>query len=334
MKIKNVSGVVVGLALLLLPTGHAWAADKAMYDVLVVMSYAPDYKFVQEIQQGIESVLSSTCRLEYLYLNTRNNFAGGPQKAAAAYEWFNKHRPDGVIAADDNAQSMFVVPYLKDKVKTPVMFCGVNAAPEKYGYPASNVSGILERHHVSQTLALAKQLIPSLKTFGVMGSDSLSARSSVKHFLQEEHTFPMKFVGARFPKTLVEVETMARELRLLCDVLYLPTIRGVKDDKGNALLEKDVVTAVARTFEKPLISGNHYSIGYGMLCGVVKTGQEQGAVAAEMLLEAMGGTPVGRIPITRNRRGRPIINVTVMRALGITPKPIILRGTDLVRTAP
>jgi len=27
--------------------------------------------------------------------------------------------------ADDNAQSMFVLPYLKDKVKTPVMFCAV-----------------------------------------------------------------------------------------------------------------------------------------------------------------------------------------------------------------
>ena len=334
MNIKNVSVVIVALAMLLLPKGHPLAADKAMYNVLVVMSYAPDYQFVQETQQGIESVLSDVCRIAYVYLDTRNNFAGGPQKAEAAYEWYKKHRPDGVIAADDNAQSMFVVPYLKDKVKTPVMFCGVNAHAGKYGYPASNVSGILERHHVSQTLALAKQLIPSVRTFGVMGSDSLSARSSMEHFQQEEHTFPMKFVGARFPRTLAEAETMAKELRALCDVLYMPTIRGVKDDKGNALLEKDIVTAVARIFKKPIISGNNYSIRYGMLCGVVKTGQEQGAVAAEMLLKAMAGTPVDRIPITRNQRGKSIINVTVMKAFGIKPKPIILRGTELVRTEP
>lgn len=334
MKMKKVRVIIVGLALVFFLGGTAPAADKVMYKVLVVMSYAPDYQFVQEIKEGIESVLSDTCQIEYIYLDTRNNFEGGPQKAKAAYELYKKQGPDGVIVADDNAQSMFLVPYLKDKVKTPVMFCGVNSTAAKYGYPASNVSGVLERHHVSQTLALAKLLIPSLRTFGVMGSDSLSAKSSVEHFQQEEHTFPMKFVGARFPKTLAEAKAIAKELRPLCDVLYMPTIRGVKDDKGNTLLEKEVVSEVAKDYAKPIISGNNYSIRYGMLCGVVKTGQEQGSVAAEMLLKAMQGTPVSEIPITRNRRGKSIINVTVMKAFGIKPKPIILRGTELVRTEP
>ena len=47
---------------------------------------------------------------------------------------FIKKRYDGVIAVNDNAQKMFVFPYLKDLVKTPVMFCGVNADTKKYGY--------------------------------------------------------------------------------------------------------------------------------------------------------------------------------------------------------
>lgn len=334
MKMINVRVVIACLALMFFLEELAPAADKTIYNVLVVMSYAPDYKFVQEIQEGVESVLSKNSRLEYVYLDTRNNFTGGPQKAKAAYELYQKGRFDGVIVADDNAQSMFVVPYLKDKVKTPVMFCGVNANAEEYGYPSSNVSGVLERHHVSHTLALAKQLIPSLRTFGVMGSDSLSARSATEHFQQEEHTFPMKYVGARFPKTLAEAKSMARELSTMCDVLYMPTMRGVKDDKGNALLEKDIVSTVAKIYAKPIISGNNYSIKYGMLCGVVKTGQEQGATAAEMLLKAMQGTPVSDIPITRNHQGKSIINVTVMKEFGIKPKPIILRGAELIRTEP
>lgn len=334
MKTKEMRVIITCLALMFFLGAPALATDKTKYNVLVVMSYAPDYQFVQEIQEGVESVLSEKSRIEYVYLDTRNNFDGGPQKARAAYEFYKQHHFDGVIVADDNAQSMFLVPYLKDKVKTPVMFCGVNSAPEKYGYPASNVSGVLERHHVSQTLALAKQLIPSLRTFGVMGSDSLSARSSVEHFQKEEHTFPMKFGGARFPKTIGEAKVMARELRALSDIIYMPTIRGVKDKKGNALLEKDIISMVAREYAKPIISGNNYSIKYGMLCGVVKTGQEQGAVAAEMLLKAMEGTPVSEIPITRNHRGKAIINVTVMKAFGIKPKPFILRGIELVKTEP
>ncbi|WP_022665439.1 ABC transporter substrate-binding protein [Desulfospira joergensenii] len=334
MKIKNIESLILGLALLLFPGGLATAADNAMYKVLVVMSYGPDYQFVEEVQQGIESVLSETCRIETVYMNTRKNFPGGPQKAKEAYELYKKLRPDGVIASDDNAQSMFVVPYLKDKVKTPVMFCGVNATSEKYGYPASNVSGILERHHISQTLAFTKQLIPSIKTFGLMAYESPTGRAILKNFQQEEKTFPMELVAARFPKTLDEAEAMARELRPLCDVLYMPTMQGLKDEKGNVLSERDSVPAMGRAFVKPIVTGNNYSIKYGVLCGIVKTGQEQGSTAAKMLLKAMEGTPVSQIPITRNRLGKAIINVTVMKALGIKPKPILLKGTELVRTDP
>lgn len=332
MKSKNVTVAIVALSLLLFLDGLASAANKAMYNVLVVMSYGPDYNFVQEVQQGIESVLSNTCRIEYLHMETRKNFSAGPQKAREAYELYKKHRFDGVIASDDNAQSMFVVPYLKDKVKTPVIFCGLGAEPDKYGYPATNVSGILERHHISQTLAFTKQLIPSIKTFGFMAYDSPTGRATIKHFHQEENTFPMKLMAARFPKTLDEAKSIAKEMRPLCDVLYMPTMQGLKDNKGNTLPEKEIIPAIARIFAKPLLSGNNYSIRYGMLCGIVKTGVEQGATAAKMLLKAMGGTPISEIPITRNRLGKAIINVTVMKALGIKPKPILLKGTELVRT--
>ncbi len=334
MNIKKVHVVMVALALLVLSTGHARAEAKARYKVLAVISYAPDYEFAREEQEGIASVLSDTCRIKYVYLNTKKDIAAGPQKAKEAYELYKTFCPDGVIAADDDAQSMFVVPYLKDKVKTPVMFCGVNAAPEKYGYPASNVSGILERHQVSQTLAFAKQLIPSIRTFGFMAYDSLSGRSILVNFHQEEKSFPLKLVEAHFPKTLDEAENIVKKLRPLCDILYMPTMQGLKDDKGNALSEKDIIPAMARIFTKPIVSGNHYNIRYGILCGVVKTGQEQGATAAEMLLKAMEGTPVSQIPITRNRLGKAIINVTVMKALGIKPKSIVLKDTELVRTEP
>lgn len=334
MKSKNMSLAIAVLSLLLFLDGMAQAANKAMYNVLVIMSYGPDYNFVQEIQQGIESALSDTCRIEYVYLDTKNNPSDGPQKAKEAYELYKNRRPDGVIASDDNAQSMFVVPYLKNKVKTPVMFCGVNANPKKYGYPAGNVSGILERHTVSQTLAFTKQLIPSIKTFGFMAYDTPSSRSILEYLYKEEKSFPMKLVAARFPTTIDEALSITNALKSLCDIMYMPTMQGLKDNQGNALSEKDIVPTIARTFAKPIISGNQYNIRYGMLCGVVKTGQEQGATAAKMLLKAMNGTPISEIPVTRNRLGKAIINVTVMKQLGIKPKPLLLKGTELVRTEP
>lgn len=334
MKIKNISIAIIVLCLLIFLKTGTPAAGTAMYNVLVVMSYGPDYAFVQEVQQGVESTLGETCRIKFFYLETKKDFSGGPLKAKQAYELYKTHPFDGVIASDDTAQSMFVVPYLKNKVKTPVMFCGVNAAPETYGYPADNVSGILERHPVSQTLAFTKQLIPSAKTYGFMAYDSPSGRSALEIFHQEEKTFPMQLVTARFVKTLSQARTIAKALKPMCDILYMPTMHGLEDAEGNPLPEKSIVRDIAQIFGKPLISGNHYNIRYGMLCGVVKTGQEQGAIAAKMLLKAMAGTPVSQIPITRNRLGKATINVTVMKALGIKPKPILLKGTELIRTEP
>jgi len=333
MKIKKVGSVIVGLALLFLLPGLA-AADTARYNVLVVMSYGPDYEFVQKVRQGIESVLSDNCRIQYFYMDTKKNLAGGPQKAKAAYALYKKTRPDGVIAADDNAQSMFVVPHLKDKVSTPVMFCGVNEPPDKYGYPASNVSGILERITISQSLAFAKQLIPSISTFGYMTYDSPTGRSILEYFQQEEHTFPIELAAARFPKTLAEARSMARELSSLCDVLFVPTMQGTKDDNGTPLSDKQVVPVLVNTFAKPVVGDHKHIIRYGMLCGMAQHTQEQGFTAAKMLFKAMSGTPVSEIPITCNRQGKPIINVTAMKAFGIKPRPILLKSTELVHTVP
>ena len=310
------------------------AASNGQYKVLVVMSYGLDHDFEQEIRQGIESVLKNSCKIEYIYLGTKKNIAAGPQKAKEAYELYKKFQPDGVIAADDNAQSMFVVPYLKNKVVTPVMFCGVNAEPEKYGYPATNVSGILERIAISQSLAFAKQLMPGIKTFGYMAFNSPTGRSILSYLEHEIETMPLKLTAVRLPKTLAEAKEMIAEASQQSDVWYIPSIQGLKDDNGIPLTHKQIVPILTSTVAKPLIGDHKDIIKYGMLCGITLVGQEQGATAAKMLLQAMTGTPFSELPITRNLMGKPVINVTVLKLLNLKPKPIFLKDAELVQTEP
>ncbi len=304
----------------------------ASYKVLVVMSYGLDHDFEQEIRQGIDSVLRDHSNTKYIYLGTKKNIASGPQKAREAYELYKKFKPDGVIAVDDNAQAMFVVPYLKDKVKTPVMFCGVNAEPEIYGYPASNVSGILERVPISQSLAFAKQLMPDIKTFGYMALDSPTGRSILNYLQHEVDTMPLKLASIQLPATMAETRKLIAGINQEIDIWYVPTMQGIKDDNGIPLTHKQIVPILADTFTRPLLGDHKDIIKYGMLCGMTLVGQEQGSTAAEMLLKAMTGTPISKLPITRNKKGNPVINVTVMKQLGIKPKPILLKDAELVRT--
>jgi len=330
MNCKRLFRAVVFLALLCSSGVVPCYGDANPFRVLVVMSYHESYLWGMEIKEGIDGELASSCEVRYVYLDTKNNFAGGPEKAKRFHDIFLEYRPDGVIAADDAAQSMFVVPYLKNKVKTPVMFCGVNEEPELYGYPASNVSGILERVHVKESIALVQQLIPSVRTFGCIMKDDPSSYGILKQMHDEAEGYSAKFITARFVKSLKEAVAMARELKQKCDALFLTPMDGLPSPVGTPLSTGEATPSIVKAFGKPTFSENSFNVKSGVLCAVVKTGQEQGSTAARMLLRAMRGTPVKDIPITSNRHGKRMINVTVMKSLGILPKPVFLIDTELV----
>ena len=284
--------------------------EAATYKILVVMSYEEDNPWCIEIKQGIDSVLAGNSEIKYYYMDTKKNFEGGVQKAKEAYGLYKRFRPDGVITADDNAQSMFVLPYLKDKVKTPVMFCAVNAEPEKYGYPASNVSGILERGFISESIAFAKQLVPSIKTVGFLAKDSPSGRAILQQVENESDSYMAKYVGFKLVKTIKETLAVLEAYKKTCDALFITATNGILDTDGKSIDNEQVTRIVAKSYKKPLIGANDFHVRYGVLCAVVKSGNAQGRISAEMI-KAIKGTAVKHIPITVNKYGKRMLNVTV-----------------------
>jgi ABC-type uncharacterized transport system substrate-binding protein len=329
---KNGFWLNIALAVFVMSCLFPVITQAAPFKVLVVMSYDDTYPWVIEIREGIDSALKDTCEVKYFYMDTKRNFDRGHEKAKEAYHLYQEFKPDGVIAADDDAQAMFVVPYMKDKVKTPVMFCGVNAEPEFYGFPASNVSGILERLHFMESIAFVQQLVPSVKTVGFIQKDSPSWDVTLTQVARDLKTFPAVMKGAKKPKTVKEAIEMTKELRQDCDVLFFETLHGCPDESGKPVTDKEIIPKLAEVFGKPTIGANAYHVKGGLLCAVIKMGQEQGEVASQMLLKAMQGTPVSQIPITRNKKGKRMLNVTVMKTMGITPKPEMLMNTEIVRT--
>jgi ABC-type uncharacterized transport system substrate-binding protein len=100
------------------------------------------------------------------------------------------------------------------------------------------------------------------------------------------------------------------------------------------LNNKEVLEALRKVYSGPILGGNRYQVEQGAWAAVVKTGHEQGETSAEMLLKAMRGTPVARIPVVSNVRGQRVINVTALEAHQVVLKPTLLRGATLVRQQP
>jgi ABC-type uncharacterized transport system substrate-binding protein len=310
---------------------HLPMVEAASYKILVVMSYEEENPWCIQIKEGIDSVFAGNSELIYYYMDTKKNLKGGIQKAKNAYELYKQFRPDGVIAADDNAQSMFVVPYLKDKVKVPVMFCAVNEEPGKYGYPASNVSGILERNFIGESIAFALQLVPAIRRVGFLAKDSPSGRGIQKQVEMEADSYLVKSAGFQLVKTIEETRAVVAEYNKTSDALYIDATNGILDSNGRPLNNEQVTKTIAQFYQNLLIGANNFHVKYGVLCAVVKSGNAQGRISAQMLLKAIEGTVIKQIPITRNKYGKRLLNVAVMKEMGIKPKRRVLVGTELVK---
>lgn len=330
--------VLYGLLLVVLGgsvvAGMAEAQDLKSCKILVVMSYEEDFPGDIDAKAGIDQTVPKTCEVKYFYMNTKKNLAGGEQKAKEAYDLFQTFQPDGVITVDDNAQAMFVVPYLKGKVQTPVMFCGVNADPGKYGYPTAHISGILEREQIRESLTFAQQLLPEIKTFAYIQKADPSADAVIAQINAEAATYPLQLVATKQVKTTQETLVAIEELKPTCDILLTATMQGILDDQGQALHDKAAIQLLTKTFGKPVIGLNSHNPQYGLLCVVAKTMQEQGGTAATMLLKALQGTPVSQLAITQNQYGKKVLNVDVMQAFGIKPKAAAIRGVEMIKTEP
>ena len=162
--------------------------------------------------------------------------------------------------------------------------------------------------------------------------DSPSGRALRDQVEREKQTYAADVVAFHMVKSIRELETLGPKLEKTCDAVLVDSLAGVTDNAGRPLTMSEALRSLSAVYWRPLIGANSYQVRAGALSAVVKTGEEQGRTAAKMLLQAMRGKAVSDIPVTRNYRGRRIINVTTMELLGIRPRPIDLRGANLVRS--
>ncbi|MBU0484709.1 MAG: hypothetical protein KKB30_09370 [Proteobacteria bacterium] len=314
----------------------SWA-DKARADsplakgkkVMLVMSYHEDYSGEKDILQGIENLLQGAT-IKHYYLDTKNNLALGPKKAEESYRLYQEFQPDAVIAANDNAQSLFVVPYLKDKVKTPVIFCGVNNDATKYGYPASNVTGVLEKKHYREGISFAQIIVPEIKKIGILYKENPTNRSNLSQIAQEKSSYTAEITEILAVNDLEELKKNLNILEQKNDAILTLNMTGIEDQNGKGMEGMEVQKKLAQITRLPIIAADSWELKSGALCGVIQEDKEQGQLAAQMLLDIWQGKPIKNIPINQNRNGRRYININTIKNRGLKLPPEAIIGTKIV----
>ncbi len=288
--------VVCGLTL------PAIAAKRVLY----VDSYHEGYPWSDGITEAVQEVMNGQdVNLRIMRMDTKRNPGDAFKKNVAikVKEMIEAYRPDVVIASDDNASKYVIMEYYKD-ARLPFVFCGVNYTAEAYGFPYSNVTGMVE-------LPPAIKLIYSLKHFtritkvGYLAADTLTERKDgayTKRDVRED------FVE-RYVKTFSEWKSEFRRFQDEVDVLIVGNNGGIKgwdDDEARRFAEQNtrIVTGCLLDWLAPMA-----------FLGATRSAHEQGRYAANTALKILNGTSPQDIPIRGNVEANIIINMRIAKKL-------------------
>jgi ABC-type uncharacterized transport system substrate-binding protein len=290
--------------------------------VLYVDSYHQGYEWSDGVTEGIQSVLGkANVTLKIFRMDTKRNTDEAYKKNVAlqAKELIATFHPDVVIASDDNASKYLIMPYYKN-ASLPFVFCGVNYNADDYGFPYSNVTGMLE-------LPPAVKLIYSLKHFkrivtvGYLAADTLTER---KDGFYTNRDVREDFVE-RYVTTFDEWKTAFNELQDKVDVLIIGNNGGIRGWDNTAaqqfaLQYTRIPTGCLLDWIAPVV-----------FLGATRSAQEQGQYAASAALKILNGTPPSSIPIVGNVEANIIINMKIANKLGINvPKSFLKIASRII----
>jgi ABC-type uncharacterized transport system substrate-binding protein len=287
-------------------TGFALPAQSARR-VLYIDSYHQGYPWSDGITQAVKSTLEKEdIALRIYHMDTKRNGSEAYKKKSAlkVREVITQFGPDVVIASDDNASRYVIMPYYKDD-RLPFVFCGVDYTADAYGFPYSNVTGMVE-------LPPATKLIYSLKYFtriikvGYLAGDTFAERKDAaftKRDIRED------FVES-YVKTFVQWKSEFLRLQDEVDVLIIGNNSGIKgwNDSAAKRFAEDSTRIVTGCFVDKLAPLAFIS--------ATRSATEFGEYAAKVALQILDGTSPSSIPITTNVMADIIVNMRIAKKLG------------------
>ncbi|MFH1420201.1 MAG: ABC transporter substrate binding protein [Planctomycetota bacterium] len=313
------------------PREQALVQEEDSGNVLLVHSYHREYEWVAGISRGVQRALENTdVELETYYMDTkrRTEAAWKQESGQSALKTVETWQPDVVIAVDDNAQQYFAR-HLIGKNKPKVVFCGVNAEAADYGYPAANATGILERPHYRETLALLSKIKPDVRRIAVITDNSPTSAGALKYMRAQE--IALDVVAWETPGTFKEWQQQIQAAQDRADAIVTYMYHTVaQEDTKQSMTPSEVMAWSVANSRIPLVGMFSFAVDDGMLCGAVESAVEHGVEAGRITQQILAGVPPSEIPIVTATQGQTMLNLDTARKLGIVVPPSVIESVDIV----
>ncbi|WP_205702762.1 ABC transporter substrate-binding protein [Rubrivivax rivuli] len=325
----------VAAALALAGTGRVRAGASAAPRIAHVMSFDSPWRWTDGQLEGFREGLGlPAAEIAIFQMDTKRHASeeAKAERGRLARAFVDGFRPDLLYASDDDAQQHVTRHYLGSRL--PLVFSGVNRDPGAFGFDrASNVTGVLEREHVAETLRLLRELVPGWRRLVVL-SDHGPYWDAVIRRVQEG-------VAAVGGVTLTQV-VRTQQFEAYCqavaaaqgqaDALLHLGILALVDAAGRPVPYQAVQRWVVENSRLPDASFWMDRVHHGTLASVtvseIEQGRAAGRLARAILVE--GAAPAS-LPMQPTAKGQPAISLQRARALGITVRSTQLLQSQIVR---
>ncbi len=251
------------------------------------------------------------------------NAEGEVSNASTIASKFAAENLDLILAiATPSAQAM-----VKADAKTPIIFSAVTdpvgaGLVKDAAAPSANVTGVSDMLPMKPTMELIKQVVPSVKTIGVLynGGESNSV------FLIEEQKKAAKELGINVVEATA---SNSSEVKAAADSLVgrVEAISVLTDNTVVSALES--VVKVSQANKIPLFAGDTDSVKRGAIAAYSfdykDLGHQSGVIAADILLN---GQAIKDIPVQYASNLQLSVNPAAAKATGITLPDDLTKKAD------
>ncbi|MCP4768351.1 MAG: hypothetical protein GY875_19055 [Gammaproteobacteria bacterium] len=307
------------LSSLVAPLTANSGADKCLY----VSSYHRGYAWSDGVEQGLRRVLTGHCEIRQIDMDTKRNKSVEFKQSAASEV---KHeietwQPDVVIVSDDNAAKYVVKQYYRD-ADTPFVFSGVNWTVKEYGFPYSNVTGIIEVAPLEAMLTNAIKYSGGAKKAIYLGADTLTEKKNLDRVTGASQKLGIELEGI-LVSSASEWKAQYRAAQDV-DFIVMGSSSGISD------WNKAEMAAFAVEHASKLVVTSHDWMMPFSTIGFTKIPQEHGEWAAQTAIEILKGKAPNEIPIVANRDWELWINMAHLESTRVTLPRKLLRKAKKV----
>lgn len=277
---------------------------------LFISSYHTGYAWSDGVEHGLRKTLKGECELKTFHMDTKRNMDENYKQAVAlkAKRLIESLQPDVVIAADDNASKYLVVPYFKD-APIPFVFCGINWTVDKYGYPFTNATGMIEVAAIDPLFEKATAIDGKIKHAHYIGANSLTERKNQNRFIEAGKKHNIKITSSLVNSADEWIQSYKSAQK--SDLLVIGSNAGIPN------WEQAKVIQSIKPHSRTLSVTNHgWMMPYTMF-GMTKVPEEHGEWAGQVAIEILQGTRPIDIPIIPNRKFNIIINKALLSVAGL-----------------